>query len=177
MNKPVEDPEFWKARLQETMDTRPKELYRSVLNLTRPVMDRAEAAHRTLLRAVVQDATAVLDVGCGIGRILDCLPTSWRGNYLGIDISPELLDAARRRHPKKDFVLCRAQDVRRQTEGTYDVAIACSFKSMIVANVGEETWQKMRSAVLECAEMLVILEIGDPFRMEVEVGCAKSSVP
>jgi hypothetical protein len=45
------------------------------------------------------DYASILDVGCGFGDLLDFLRgRGWRGEYAGIDLVPELVDEARRRH-------------------------------------------------------------------------------
>lgn len=44
----------------------------------------------------------VLDVGCGEGRLLQGINVS---GYTGIDFSPTLLEIARKRYPKKKFLL------------------------------------------------------------------------
>lgn len=44
----------------------------------------------------------VLDVGCGEGRLLQGVKTP---NYTGIDFSPTLLEIAKKRYPKRKFLL------------------------------------------------------------------------
>ena len=50
----------------------------------------------------VKPNSAILDVGCGNGRLLLGIPES--SNYTGIDISQELLRQAEKAHPKKSFL-------------------------------------------------------------------------
>ncbi len=46
-----------------------------------------------------EDYPSVLDVGCGFGDLLAFLRArGWHGRYTGIDLVPELIDEARRRH-------------------------------------------------------------------------------
>ena len=49
---------------------------------------------------------AILDVGCGTARLLDQIKASGRKDidYRGVDLSPVLLEAARRKHPEADFI-------------------------------------------------------------------------
>lgn len=51
--------------------------------------------------------SAVLDVGCGTGRILQVLPANVK--YTGLDNSPELLAIAGRRHPTGKFISADAR--------------------------------------------------------------------
>jgi len=55
------------------------------------------------LAAEVQDGEAVLDAGCGNGRLLEVLPA--RVEYLGVDNSEELIKLARRNYPNHKFVV------------------------------------------------------------------------
>jgi len=51
------------------------------------------------IEAIGEPFDSLLDVGCGFGDLYAFLSgRGWRGRYLGIDVVPELLDEARRRH-------------------------------------------------------------------------------
>jgi trans-aconitate methyltransferase len=46
----------------------------------------------------------VLDVGCGVGHLIDHLAShAFEGSYLGLDLVPEMIAAAARRHPSWHF--------------------------------------------------------------------------
>jgi SAM-dependent methyltransferase len=71
-----------------------------------------EAAERyALMLEVVREADApltVLDLGCGLGHLLDFMqsrPEYRQLRYVGLDISPRYLAAARERHPGHEFLL------------------------------------------------------------------------
>jgi SAM-dependent methyltransferase len=68
---------------------------------------------------------SLLDVGCGFGDLYAFLSEGgWRGRYLGIDVVPELLEEARRRHAGTgaDFQLA---DISGDFAGPeFDVAVA-----------------------------------------------------
>ena len=48
--------------------------------------------------------TGILDVGCGFGHMLDYLKAcTINAQYTGIDICPDFIEIARKRHPDADF--------------------------------------------------------------------------
>jgi ubiquinone/menaquinone biosynthesis C-methylase UbiE len=61
--------------------------------LENPYMNRLAGADVILDRAGISEGQAVLDVGCGTGRIT--LPAAWRvgpsGRVVGLDVQPEML--------------------------------------------------------------------------------------
>lgn len=47
---------------------------------------------------------SILDVGCGVGHLVDYLTSlGFQGNYFGIDVLPEMVAAARVRYPTWQF--------------------------------------------------------------------------
>jgi SAM-dependent methyltransferase len=59
----------------------------------------ADDLRQTLARLIPQDAS-VLEVGCGAGDLLAALPQPER---VGVDLLPEVVEEARRRHPELTF--------------------------------------------------------------------------
>jgi len=66
----------------------------------------------------------VLDIGCGPGDILAYLPESI-GNYLGVDMNPEYIEAARRRWGARGAFRCeRVEAATVKESDAYDIALA-----------------------------------------------------
>jgi SAM-dependent methyltransferase len=64
----------------------------------------------------------VLDLGCGPADILDALPAV---EYVGVDISPEYIRAARERHGSRgQFVCASAVDFVAEPAGSFDIVLA-----------------------------------------------------
>jgi SAM-dependent methyltransferase len=89
---------------------------------------RADNAHRhayyaanlkRLVQSLVLPGSRVLEVGCGLGDLLDA---STAADSVGIDISPRMIELARQRHPNLDL---RVVDVERDElpEGPFDTII------------------------------------------------------
>jgi SAM-dependent methyltransferase len=73
------------------------------------------------------DYAAILDVGCGFGDLLDFLRArGWQGRYTGIDLVPELVAEARRRHEgdgAATFACTEITAIPRQEQSAMAVAI------------------------------------------------------
>jgi trans-aconitate 2-methyltransferase len=83
---------------------------------TRPVRD--------LLAALPPiDALSVIDLGCGPGNSTEVLAQRYpEARVAGIDSSPDMIAAARRRLPQVDFAVDDVQDLKRP--GPFDVILA-----------------------------------------------------
>ena len=70
-----------------------------------------EARYRIYLEVIREAAaraeSSLLDVGCGTARLLDLIKSLARDeiSYRGVDLSPKLIEAARKKHPEAHFIL------------------------------------------------------------------------
>lgn len=70
---------------------------------------------RVLLEIGNVTAASLLDVGCGVGHLADYLKEiNFRGNYVGFDLVPEMVQAAQARHPGWKF---RSDDLAATDDG------------------------------------------------------------
>jgi SAM-dependent methyltransferase len=92
--------EFYREFLAEHHDDARKVAWRSKYG--------QELRFETLLEAWDDPGPAsLLDVGCGLGDLFGYLRATGRQvEYLGIDIVPQMVDAARARHPDGRFEVC-----------------------------------------------------------------------
>lgn len=89
-----------------------------------------------LLRSIVRPGISVLDVGTGLG---DSLAAVRPANGVGIDLSPDMIAVARKRHPAHEF---RIADISTfETDDTFDAIL-------MVNVVGEldDIWTAFRKA-------------------------------
>lgn len=62
------------------------------------------ARFRLLLEVADWHQASILDVGCGLGHLVDYLASQgFQGRYLGLDTLPEMVAIARSRHPAWQF--------------------------------------------------------------------------
>lgn len=152
--RPIFDPEFWRVRLAESPDRRDA-IYAGACKSKWDEID--ELWRKALARNVAAD-TAILDVGCGYGRLLDLLPPHWNGFYFGVDLCPEFIDLARKRYPRPFAVY----DLRERQYGLekyeFDLAVCGMFRGMVRGNA-PETWPAIEENIRRCAKNILYLEV------------------
>lgn len=117
------------ATVAEMTPSSRKERIRALADELAPDRDRWVARNsfyyeedRAFMRFLVPPRQRVLDLGCGNGRLLRDLRPSYG---VGVDFSPVMIEAARRRHPDLHFVLGDVEDevVLEQLDGPFDVIV------------------------------------------------------
>jgi ubiquinone/menaquinone biosynthesis C-methylase UbiE/glycosyltransferase involved in cell wall biosynthesis len=85
----------------------------------------------TIVRSLIPPGASVLELGCGTGNLLAAVQP---GSGLGLDISPAMVEAARRKYPELEFEVADAEDL--QLGGAqFDFVIA----SDLVGELGDIT--------------------------------------
>jgi len=64
----------------------------------------------------------ILDVGCGNGRFIEAIPKNLDINYLGTDLSSEMIKCAKTRYPKNNFKQENLLDLN--TTNKYDLIVS-----------------------------------------------------
>ena len=100
--------------------------------------------HALLRGEGLRDGAAVIDVGCGSGRLATKLAKYPALRYLGLDVVPELLDYARRKAGRKDFRFERVDAVRLPVEA--GKADFCVFFSVFTHILPEESYVYLEEA-------------------------------
>ncbi len=110
-------------------------------------LNYADAAERVRarVRAAHPEAGTLLDVGCGTGKHLEHLSRHYE--VAGLDLNPELLQAARTRCP--DIALHQGSMTEFDLSSTFDV-ITCLFSSIAYLR----TLENLRRALANFARHL-----------------------
>ena len=147
------DPTYWAERLTSA---RSGDLHHAIFRCPLNVWRAIEAQHRRILSKTIGPCTDVFDVGCAWGRLLDMLPTSWRGGYFGLDISPDFVSMAGELHPGRKFAVGDLSDFACLDK--FDLAICVSIRPMVVRNLGIESWSVMEGRIRAVASRILYLE-------------------
>lgn len=161
MKDPIFDVAFWKDRLDKA-----EQLHHAIFRCPLEKWQAIEKRHRKILDDVIVDTDSILDAGCGWGRLLELLPKDHRGVYTGVDLSPDFLDLALRRHPNQVFKIGDLRNLSAIREDLrfsggnfqYDWAILISIKPMVIRNEGQEIWDVMEAELRLTANRVLLLE-------------------
>lgn len=161
MTEPILDTNYWKRRLEQA---KRRHIHEAVFRTSLTNWQAIEEAHRKILAATIEPQDSVLDAGCGWGRLIDLLPQKWEGNYLGVDISPDMVELAQKEHPNNVFHVSDLITDQEFCESwvkagfKFDWAIMISIRPMIKRNLSSEAWDRMEENLRICCDRLLFLE-------------------
>lgn len=158
MAEDVFNPQYWSDRLARAIAR--EQAHYAVFEGPVEKWNEGRKRQERLLAQHVNRFTSILDVGCGWGRLLGIMPKHWDGPYVGVDICPEFIELARRAWPKHYF-MCRDVRSLHPLERTYDLAVCCSFKPMVIRNAGVEEWRKIEGNIRAVARRILYLGYDD----------------
>jgi SAM-dependent methyltransferase len=154
----VVNPVYWKDRLDKVR-THKLSLHRSVFVCPDIRWRFIEETHRTIIIKLIKPTDSIIDIGCGYGRLLNLMPPTWRGCYLGLDICEEFLSMARETHKGMSFL--HYDILNPKFELPYRLADWCvlaSFKYMIIRNLGDEAWKVAEANISKLCRYALYLE-------------------
>lgn len=158
MRNPVDDPAFWKARIDDA-ERRGLEHY-SVYVVNDSFWNNINEKHKEIIEKVIGTRKA-LDAGCGYGRVSEWIP-----NYTGVDFSPDFIEKAKGKYPEAEFVQS-SLDKLPFADNTFDIAFCISVRGMIIGNLGKEAWAPMEKEIKRVAKDFLVLEYIEPHIYEL----------
>lgn len=165
--EPIFSPEYWKQRLETA-----KELHHSIFRCPLEQWLRIEDKHRQILAATIKEYDSVFDAGCGYGRLLTLLPETWKGKYVGVDISEDFIDLARKNNRGTRFhpylMEGDLQCLNWLKPNSFDWAVLISMRPMIKRNKGDEVWSNIEKELRRVARRLLYLEYDEADNGSIE---------
>lgn len=147
--QPVDKIDFWKGRIDRA--SREGREHYSVYLARTELWDKINATHRAIIERECA-GYAVLDAGCGYGRI-----SEWVERYTGVDFSPDFIALAKQKYPGKQFLQADLKALP-FNNGQFDIAVCVSIRGMIIGNLGLAAWDEMEHELLRVAKKLIYLE-------------------
>ena len=134
-------------------DRRARALDRRYAGRAARVLRGGPTAGRELAVAVTRrlGSPAVLDVGCGTGRVAEAVLDAGASSYVGVDVSPRMLELARERLRRFDAVeLVESDVVEAALDGTYELVLALGLFEYLEEPARAVAWIRAR-----CSSTLV----------------------
>lgn len=111
--------------------------------------------------------TSVLDIGCGFGRMADVAMRLKPGvRYLGVDVSPDMIESARQRYPYSEWLCADYRDFRATRK--FDLVLAVSSLSYLSPDEIEPVLARLRKWAVRDLVIVDWNEAGE--RTDVQYG-------
>lgn len=149
--QPILDEVYWRYRIRDAREKH-HAVFRCSLDRWNAIADN----HRQILKQLIQPGEHVLDAGCGYGRLVDLLPEG-HGWYMGIDLSPDMVDLARKTYPKHTFSVMDLRKIE-LPDDVFDWAVLISIRPMVIRECGQQVWDQMYEQLRRVATKLLFLE-------------------
>jgi ubiquinone/menaquinone biosynthesis C-methylase UbiE len=88
---------------------------------------------------------AVLDIGCGTGRLLAAARAQWpEAKFAGVDPAPQMIAAAQRRNPQADFKVAMAESLPIDDQSV----------DLVLSSLSFHHWADQKKALVEIVRVL-----------------------
>ena len=156
--KPIDNPDFWKRRLYWASATG-RGTHTAIYDIDPDTWIYIQNDTNRILKNHLTSGMKLLDAGCGYGAASAYLPSGV--NYVGVDISPDLIEVARIAYPDRVFVLGDIRDLSQFGDGEFDYGLCRSIRKMILDNLGAGEWDKMSRELLRVCKRVILIEYED----------------
>ena len=166
--KEVETVEFWRRRVFETIGTG-KDLHHIIWDIDYAIWCSCQEHTASIIKEVIPPHSSILDVGCGYGALYECLQRTDTMApeglvYTGLDISPDLLELAKYRHPTQKFVLGDARSMPFHDD-EFDWVICRQMSRMIIDNTG--MWEEIERELKRVGRQVLSIEYDGPMEWKI----------
>jgi len=151
------DAEFYEERLRGTNDPR-----NAVWAADERDYERVAKESTEICLEYVKPRMDILDAGCGIGELTECLPQCWLQNmghygrqhtglYLGIDFCDGFIKVAKKRYPNFSFAVWDLLDLDCFSDGQFNLAICRT-----VQGVAGDDWEQILRNLTRVARKVLV---------------------
>lgn len=161
---PVDTSAFWKGRIYNAVATG-KELHTIIYNTDYEDWRRIYNETSELLKQHIRAGEKLLDAGCAYGPLFDCFQRP--EDYWGIDISPDLIEIGRIRHPNIRLEVGDLRHLPQFTDKFFDFVVCRSVEDMIKENLSDSLWEEMSTELKRVGKKLLLMEYTNPVTCKV----------
>ena len=155
MNK-MEDPNYWLERMIQARVTNND--HQAVFHTDLATWNNIQKTQTTVLTNLIRKGSTVVDVGCGAGYLMECMP--YGVTYVGVDLNPYFIAWAQRRYEKEEwakFYVVDAKDMSQYADNQFDWSVSRSVIGCCGIHAGYETANKMHSEIIRIGKQTVFL--------------------
>jgi len=161
MTNKIENQYYWLERIIQARII--GEDHQAIFHTDSRTWNNIQTVQREILRNLIPDNSTVIDVGCGCGYLLDCLPSGV--TYLGIDLNPYLIEWARRKYEKRtsaSFDVVDAKNISTIPTASYDWSISRSVVGCCGIHAGYETAAQIHKETVRVGKRSLFLGYDPP---------------
>lgn len=171
MTLPVTSQNFWRQRILQTLATG-RDLHTVIYDIDPATWKTIQNSTAGILNRHCSPGIKLLDAGCGYGAMYDgfCQYGVLRlVQYTGIDLSQDLIDLGKVRHPNLDL---RQGDLLHLPYGDdhFDIVVCRSVRDMLLENNLDDEWLRIHTELRRVGQSLLLLEYDnlDNYTLEVK---------
>lgn len=142
------DVQFYEDRLQNSKN----DPQRAVWKATKSQYAAVKKESTEICAKYISPSTRILDAGCAIGELTECLPEKF-GGYLGIDFCNGYIEVAKERYPKFDFLVCNLLHLTPFRKNQFDLAICRTIQGIITE---QSVWRNIVNGLLRIATQVLV---------------------
>lgn len=150
MTPGVQNQYYWLERMIEARIH--KNDHQAIFNTSIREWKDIQATHKDLLHRLLKAGDHIIDVGCGAGYLLECIPPGV--TYVGVDLNPHFIEWAKRKYEKIEtatFEVADATDLSKFPDNRFNWAISRSVVGCCRLFAGEEIGNKIESETCRVA--------------------------
>jgi SAM-dependent methyltransferase len=152
----IENEYYWLERMIQARITGND--HQTIFHTDIKTWNHIQETQRCILQRLIPNEATVIDVGCGAGFLLECMPPGV--TYFGIDLNPYLIEWARRKYESKEnasFEIMDAKDITAVETGKYDWSVSRSVVGCCGKFAGYDVAAAIRNETIRVAKHSVFL--------------------
>lgn len=152
----MENNHYWLERMIEARITGND--HQAIYHTDKETWNSIQKTQRIILKRIIKKKSSVIDVGCGCGYLLECIPEGV--TYHGIDLNPHLIEWAKKKYEKYEkasFVVGDAKNMCQIRDGGFDWSVSRSLVGCSGLYGGYEVASQMYKEIVRVGKRSLFL--------------------